>query len=196
MAAVDFTDISIRSANPIPFNRAMAQKPTYGSGFIIDRPGSRWMFEMATAMMRVEPDWRLLAARFDDAERLGGLFVIPQPGFDPGTPGSAVVDATTSSGREVPITGASPHYAVKRGQWVSFVVDGQRYADRIAEQAILDASGEGTIRLRNLLRVPLTAGDTVELAEPKVEGIVEVTSREPLTPVRVAAFEWTVTEAR
>lgn len=196
MAVVDLTELPILSAVPRPFSQAMAQQPAYGSGFILDRPGARWQFDFATPMMRLEPDWRKWSALFDDAERMGALCAIPQPGFNPGSPGATVVGAAASSGRLVPITGGTPNYTFRAGQWASIVVDSQRYADRIAEMATLDASGEGEIRLRNLLRVPLDGGETIEVANPKIEGLIEVTARPAIEPRRVAAIEWTLTEVR
>lgn len=196
MAVVDLTDIRIRGYLPVPINQARAQKPAYGSAFLLDRLGGRWAFQFATPLMPAEPDCRQLLARFDDAERLGGLFAIPQSRFPIGAPGSPTVATATASGREVPVTGGTPSYAFRAGQWISLLVGGQYYADRIAEQAILDASGEGTLRLRNLIRVALPEGTTVEAGAPKIEGIVEVTARPAIDPRHRVAIEWTVTEAR
>lgn len=196
MAVVDLTDLRIRSHLPQPFNGAAVQQPTYGSGFRIDRPGSRWLFQFRTPAMLLEPDWRLISARFDDAERLGGLFAIPQPGLPVGAPGSPVVDDAMTSGRSIPIAGLTPHYAIRGGQWLSLVVGGQRYADRIAEPVVASSGGTAIVRLRNLIRVPLAGGETVELAKPKVEGIVEVSEWPELTFEGVSDLAWTVTEVR
>jgi hypothetical protein len=196
MAVVDLTALPIAYALPAPFSQARAQQPTYGSGFILDRPGTRWQFAFASPLMRVEPDWRTYSALFDDAERLGALCAIPQPGFNPGNPGLTLVDGATASGRVVPVTGGTAYYPFRIGQWISIVVDGQRYADRIAEQSVLDATGEGEIRLRNLLRVPLAGAEVIEVGEPKVEGIIEITSRPPLEPRQMAAIEFMLTEVR
>ena len=48
--------------------------------------------------------------------------------------------------------------------------------------------------MRNLLRVSLADGDVIDLAKPKIEGAIEVTSRPPLDVERVTAIEFTVTE--
>lgn len=196
MAVVDLTDLRIAGVVPQPFNNAAVQQPTYGSGFRIDRPGSRWQFQFRTPAMYLEPDWRRASARFDDAERLGGLFAIPQPRLSVGAPGSPVVASATASGRSVPLSGLTPHYPIRAGQWVSFIVGGQRYADRIAEESVASSDGVASIRLRNLIRVPLAGGETVELAVPKVEGIVQVGEWPELTPECVSDLVWTVTEVR
>lgn len=196
MAVVDLTDLRITGVVPQPFNGAAVQQPTYGSGFRIDRPGSRWRFLFRTPAMHLEPDWRRASARFDDAERLGGLFAIPQLRFNTGSPGSPVIDGAMTSGRLVPISGLTPNYAIRAGQWVSFVVEGQRYADRIAEEVIAASDGTAEVRLRNLIRQPFEGGETVELGAPKVEGIVEVSEWPELTPDGVTDIQWIVTEAR
>lgn len=194
--SIDLTDLLLVNAVPTPFNGAAVQKPQYGSAFRIDRLGSRWAIQMTTPPMDIEPDWRMLSARFDDAERVGGLFAIPQPGFDVGTPGAPVIATNTAAGRLVPLTGLTPRYEIRSGQWVSFVVGGQRYCDRIAERVVADAAGLALIRLRNLIRKPLTAGDVAELARPKIEGIVEITSYPPLSSEQTTSIEFTVTEAQ
>lgn len=196
MAVVDLTDLRIAGHVPQPFNGAAVQQPTYGSGFRIDRPGSRWQFQFRTPAMHLEPDWRRMVARFDDAERLGGLFEIPQPRFTVGAPGAPVIDGALASGRSVPISGLTPNYAIRAGQWVSVIADGQRFADRIAEQVIASSGGTAEIRLRNLIRVPLAGGETVELGKPKVEGIVEVSEWPEQTPQGISDLAWTVTEVR
>lgn len=195
MASIDLTTLPIASAVPEPYAFSGWRKPGLGGALAYEgRPGDRWMMRVRTPMMQVEPDWRRLSALFDDAERYGGIVAIPQPGFDTGAPGQPLVASATSSGRMVPIDGLTPHYAIKAGQWVSIQHGGQWYADRIAEQVIANASGQATIRLRNLIRTPFADGDAVELGKPVMEGAIEVTSRPPLEIERVTAIEFTITE--
>lgn len=195
MASIDLTELPIASAVPEPYAFSGWRKPGLGGSLAYEaRPGDRWMMAVRTPMMAVEPDWRKWSALFDDAERLGGIVVIPQPGLDVGASGSPLVASATASGRTVPLDGLTPHYAIKAGQWVSIQHSGQWYADRAAEQVIANSSGQATIRLRNLIRTPLSDGDVVELGKPVMEGAIEVTSRPPLDVERVTAIEFVLTE--
>lgn len=197
MASIDLTELRIASAVPEPYAFSGWRRPGLGGALSYEsRLGDRWSIRLRTPMMAVEPDWRRWSALFDDAERLGGIFEIPQPGYDVGAPGTPLVDADTASGREVPIKGLTPDYAIRAGQWLSIVSDGYRYADRVAVQAIADSSGDATVRLRNLIRAPLSEGDVVELGAPKIEGAVEILSRPPLEIERVTSIEFLVTELR
>lgn len=197
MASIDFTGLPIASAVPTPFSFSRWRRPGLGGAITYQgRLGDRWSFTFRTPLMPIEPDWRRWSALFDDAERLGGVFDIPQPEFSVGAPGTVLVDADTASGRTVPLKGLTPSYAIKAGQWISFVSDGYRYADRVVEQVIADSTGDATVRIRNLLRAPLSEDDVVELGSPKIEGAVEVVSRPPLEIEHVTAIEFIVTEFR
>jgi hypothetical protein len=196
MASVDFTNkLRIASAVPEPYSFSGWRAPGLGGAISYEgRFGDRWMMRFRTPLMHIEPDWRRLSALFDDAERLGGIVEIPQPDLNIGAPGTPLVSATTASGRNIPIDGLTPHYAIRAGQWINYVKGGVIYADRVAEQVIANGSGQATVRLRNLLRASLADGDSIELGNPRIEGAVEVTSRPPLEVERVTAIEFTVTE--
>lgn len=196
MSSIDLTDLDFREQTLMPVVYGRVQRPgTGGAAFRVDRLGNRTAFDFLTPPMLVEPDGRLLQARLADAERLGGLFSVRPPDFEFGSPGNAVTVASdTASGRTVPIAGATPNYAIRRGQPLSIVVDGQRYFDRAMDQVIVASDGTASIRIANLIRVPLTEGDTVELAAPKIEGTVEMRNPAAWGADRMTQFAFTVTE--
>jgi hypothetical protein len=145
--------------------------------------------------MAIEPDGRRWGALIDLAQRRGALLRIKQPGFDVGSPGYAVtVAANTAAGRTVPLAGVQPGYEFRLGQWVSLVVEGRRYLDKLA--APTSAAGDGTamIELTNLLRAPLSAGDAVEVAFPKIEGSIDGDVGGAWERSRNTAFSFTVME--
>jgi hypothetical protein len=195
MAAVDFTGL-LRINGAVPFAVTMGNVQSAPAGsFHTDRLGDRWGFEFTTPVVRLEPEGGRLQAMFDDAEKRGGIFPVEQPDFDVGAPGLPVIASDTASGKLVPLSGLTPGYPIRQRQWLSFVVDGQRYLDRVMEQVIADADGEATVRIKNLLRAPLTAGDTVELAPARIEGAVAFTSAPPWDLNRMTSFSFTVTES-
>ena len=193
--SIDLTGIPIRMMQPAALRFGGVITPgTGGPTQRVDRIGSRWAFGFETSAMRIEPDGRRWGTLLDRADRDGVLIAIEQPDFDPGAPGRPTVTSNTASGRSVPITGATPNYAVRPGQWVSFVHGGRRYLDKVAEQVVLNSSGAGMLVLLNLIRTPLTAGDVVELGRPMIEGSLEGYQPGAWELERVTAFSFTVRE--
>lgn len=144
--------------------------------------------------MPIEPDGRVWGALLDDALRNGALLPIAQPDFVVGAPGAPVVGATTVSGRAVPVTGLTAGYTVRKGQWLSLVVAGQRFADRAAVAATASGGGAATLTLTNLLRKPVPAGTVVELAVPKIEGSIDGDFGGAWELDRFTSFAFTITE--
>ncbi|HEX8415314.1 MAG TPA: hypothetical protein VF637_15745 [Sphingomicrobium sp.] len=195
MASVDLTGLRIDSATPAPLTFGGVQRPATGGAVTrIQRMGSRWSFTFTTPPMPIEPDYRIWSAQFDRAENDGALMRILLPGFSVGTPGSPTVASTVSTGRSVALTGVTANYVIRAGQWISFVVGGVRYLDRIAQQVAASSTGTATIVLKNLIRVPMPAGTVAELAVPKIEGSLEYSSVPTWTVDRLSMFAFTITE--
>lgn len=189
------TALSFVKAAPVPITFGGVRVPqTGGSAFRVDRRGDRWAFDFTTSRMPIEPEGGLLEALFDEAQRAGGLFRVRIPGFDPGAPGAPTIGADTVSGRVLPLVGLSPNYVVRPRQWLSVIVDGQRYLDRVTHQAIADSSGAANVTIRNLIRVPLSADDLVELDAPKIQGTVAMRQAPDWGEDRMMQFAFTVTE--
>jgi hypothetical protein len=193
--SVDLTELKISgdSIMPLDFGGLMPSA-LGGSTDRIDRLGTRYMAQIDTPAMRLEPDGRRWSARLLRARREGALIEIHQPDFDAGAPGAPVVASDTASGRSIPISGLTPHYAVREGQWLNYVVDGQRYLDQVTAQVLANASGVATITIQNLLRVPLTAGDTIVLAKPCIEGWIEGDFGIARSVDRITSFSFTLSE--
>jgi len=160
----------------------------------IERLGDCWGAPVETPSMLIEPDGRRWSARLARAFKEGGIVSIHQPGFSVGAPGGAVVAADTAGGRMLPLTGLTPYYAIREGQWLNYIVAGQRYLDQVREQVIADAAGEATLTLQNLLRVPLVEGDAIDLATPALEGWMEGDFSIPRGVDRTTSFSFTITE--
>lgn len=197
MASVDLTSLDFEEAilSPLDFGRLLRPQ-TGGAIQRVDRLGNRWMISCRTPVMPIEPDGRRLAQQLGQAVRDGGVVRVLLPNFDPGAPGTPLVNGAVTSGRTVAIDGLTPGYAIKAGQPVSFVSSGSRYFDIIESQVIANGSGEATITLHNLLRAPLANNATVELGVPKLEGAVELASPGPWQRDRLTFFEFTVTETK
>lgn len=195
MTAVDLTRLEFVSAVPLSVTAGNSQSAPAGT-YHIDRLGDRWAFQFASRPYYVEPEGADFEALFDQAEKRGGLFRVYQPDFDIGVPGVPVVATTTNAGKLIPLTGLTPRYRIRRRQFVSFVVGGQRFLDRVMVEAVASEAGTAVIEIKNLLRIPLPAGTTTELAEPKIEGTVTWSSPPAWDENRMTSFAFTVAEDR
>lgn len=144
---------------------------TESDDFWLNRLGARYSIDFSMKPMTPEQ-----ADQWSDLEETNATVVmrIPQPGLDIGAPGAPEVDGSGQSGSSIAIKGLTPHYAVRRKQWLSIVTGGRRYCYRARSEVVADASGEVVVPIRPMLRKPHLDGDVVEIAEPMIEGIALV----------------------
>jgi hypothetical protein len=192
--SIDLTTLEIADCDPMPMNHGGVVRSPLGGGQNIDRMGSHWAFRFQSIVMDMEPDGRQWSALFDRAERSGGLFRIRQPNLDVGSPGSPIIAADTPIGRFLPLAGLTPRYEIRGGQWLSVIVDGQRYLDRVMERVVAEADGTATVEIKYLIRAPMSAGDVVELAVPKIEGSIIGGYGGGWAATRTTSFSFTVEE--
>ena len=100
--------------------------------------------------------------------------ILPWPllDFDSGTPGSPLVSAAVASGTAIPIKGLTPGYQVKEGQFFSVIHSGRRYVYMFTADATANGSGNLSAAIFPLLRTALSTNDVIEIAQPKIEGLV------------------------
>lgn len=100
------------------------------------------------------------------------VLVIPQPGIDVGVPGSPIVAGAGQAGANLAVSGLTPHYIVRKHQWLTVETGGQLFCYRARDYVVAAADGTATIALKTMLRKPPADGDTVDLAVPRIEGFV------------------------
>ncbi len=192
---VDLTGLPIADLVPTPYAFGRVQRPPTGGALTrIERMGSRWQFAVTTPSMPEEPLGRRWKALLDRAEDEGAVIALRAPGFALMAAGSPVIASDTLVGRTIPVTGALPGHPFRQGQFVSFVTEDGRYADKLLEQAIADADGQAELLIRNLLRAPLTAGDIVEVSPAKAQGTIEITDHGSWSEDRKVRYSFVLTE--
>lgn len=193
--SIDLTDLQINGDEIMPLDfGGLLPSALGGATERIERLGDRYSWSGSTPPMRIEPDGRRWSARALRARKEGAILEIHQPDFSVGAPGTPVVATTTLSGKSIPISGLTPFYAIREGQWLNYIVDGQRYLDQATEQVIADVAGAATVNIQNLVRVPLNAGDEIELAKPCIEGWIDGDFTIPRTIDRMTSFSFTIAE--
>lgn len=165
--------IPIVDAEAVPYRLGGTVRGTLGGSQRIDRLGDRWQLILQTGAIEWEPEGRRWTSMLARAQKVGGLFRVPQPGLRNYAIGAPVVRGATAAGRSIPVTGLSPDAVVLPGQWVSVIVGGQRFADRVEARAIADANGAADLQIESLIREPIPLGATVELMVPKIQGTTE-----------------------
>ncbi|MBM3929440.1 MAG: hypothetical protein FJ335_13450 [Sphingomonadales bacterium] len=194
--AIDLSGLPIAEIEVIPMNfGGLLTPPLGGPEQRIERVGSRWSIQFATPDMSYEPDGRRWSTRLSRAAREGALIEIPQPDLVIGNPGAPAVAGAFAGGKLVAVSGLSSGYTVREGQWVSIIIAGRRYADRIAADVTASPIGSATLQLENLLRRRLTGGEVVEVAKPMIEGWIRGDFSWPVDRKRDSTFQFTVGEA-
>lgn len=140
--------------------------PVQSIGRIGTRLGLRVLF----------PPIRGTIARQFQARLLRGLqerVLLPWPllEFDPGSPPNPQINAL-SSGTAISVKGLGAGYVYQEGQPLSVVHGGRRYTHIMSGGGAADGSGVAAIGIYPPSRVTYAVNDTVEIEEPKIEGLV------------------------
>lgn len=112
-----------------------------------------------------------------------------------GNPGAPLVDGAVVTGRVLPLKGMIAGYVVREGYWLSIVIDGQHYLHCVEVGGMVNASGNLTITLTEMLREELAGDEVVHLAKPMVEGLVTAdTVSGGFDLARTSTIEFTIEE--
>jgi hypothetical protein len=172
--SIDLSALKYRTAKPRYLDYGGELVPALGGPIQrINRLGNRFALQVHLKTVPEEPDGRIIAQMLRLAKQQGAMFRWPQPGLQIGAPGSPVVDGAVSGGTSLPIRGATPHYAIRFGQAVSIIHGGRRYLATATAPTIVGADGRATVPIDPMLRTALSDGDTVEIAKPMIEGLLD-----------------------
>jgi len=135
---------------------------------------------------------RLLRAR-EDRLRMEW----PQPDFNTSTPGAPLVSANVASGTSVPLKGMTAGYVVKEGQMLAIIHAGRRYMHMFAADGTVSGAGTLTASVWPMIRSALSNNDVVEIAVPKIEGLVSPGDELSwqISVDRLASFAFTISES-
>lgn len=154
---------------PRPISSRNETRPATGAGPVGRnlRPGTRWAWDI-----QMRPMTYVDALAWDDLLEEGDTVVmdILQPGLVIGNPGAPLIDGASQSGRTLNLKQVEPGYVFRKGQWLSMILNGQRFAYKSRAAATADGAGKLAVPLRTMLRVPTLNNAVVEIAKPMAEG--------------------------
>lgn len=193
---IDLTAAPIAEAVPRLLQWGSELTPTLGGVTQrLDRLGSRHAIDVQMPPMGMADEGRRWIARLLSAKQEGGRIAFPQVDFEPGPCGRPTVAAAIAAGRTIPITGTTPRYVIREGQWLSVTHGPRSYLYCATAPVVLDGGGAGAVPVDVLLRSPLAAGDAVELARPVIEGWLSGDGYEwTLERSRTVGLGFTITE--
>lgn len=166
------TDPRPSKMTPRPISSRNEQRPaSQGPVNRYMRPGTRWAWDnIMPPMSYVESlEWDDLLSESDTV-----IMDILQPGLDTGTPGSPVVDGGGQVGRTLNLKGLTAGYLFRKGQWISFPVQGQLFAYKVRTAITVGSDGKVALPLLTLLRLPPANNAIVDVAQPRAEGFATV----------------------
>jgi hypothetical protein len=142
-----------------------------GEATTIDRPGYRYVLQIAIPAIPSASDARIFQSMLEQGAREDVSYPFPLD-FKPAPAGTPVVNGASPAGAVIPIRGLAANYQFKAGQPVAVVSGGVRSIHKAT--AAQSASGTGTITLNVFpyTRKAFADGDTVEVANPRIGGIL------------------------
>ncbi|MCI1143138.1 hypothetical protein MOP88_13905 [Sphingomonas sp. WKB10] len=193
---IDLTPLAAAAHTPRLIDFGGFLTPSTGAAVLrIDRLGNRHAVDFVLPPLRAEPAGRIWASRIKRAKTEGAFMRMPQVDFRPGAAGAPIVAAVTVGGRILSIAGGQAGGVVREGQWLSIVSGGKRYLHSVDAEMQFAQDGTATLQVTPMLRAPLAVGDVVELAQPRIEGIIVDDFSYPVAANRTVSFTFTLTEA-
>lgn len=137
----------------------------------LDRAGSRHAVDFTLPPMAYV-DAMVWCQRLKRGKKERVIMPFPQPGLVIGSPGSPLVSGAVAGGTSLSLDGMTSGYQVREGQYLSIIHSVRRYL--YSADALAAASGAGTLVLAisPMLRTALSDNDVVEIASPKIEGML------------------------
>jgi hypothetical protein len=137
----------------------------------INRLGDRFRgsFTMPPMPQKQARPW---VARLIRGKREGVRMAYPLLDFDPGAPGTVLINGAAQTGSSLIVDGATPYYAFREGQVFSILTGAKHHIYMVATETIANATGQATLPLTTLLRRPHADNDVCHFAQPMIEGFV------------------------
>lgn len=144
----------------------------------INRMGSRFGVAVTMPPMRSAKQGRQWVAALVRAQADGARMRFPQPGFDPGAPGTPQVNGSGQAGSTLSIKAAATDYIFRVGQFFSVLTGGAHYVYMVATETITGISGVAAVPIVPMIRAQHLDSDPIHIGPPMIEGFVSGDERQ------------------
>ena len=148
------------------------KSPSGGMTQRVFRPGDCWAITLTFYKARMNACGREWASKVMLATRSTAVWTLPPPKDGVGTPGAPVVNGGGQAGMLLNLRGLTAGYAFKPMQWISLFVGGRYYLHMVTAAATANGSGNVQVGILPMMRVSPPDGATVDVAAPKIEGLI------------------------
>jgi len=133
----------------------------------IVRLGRHWRFDVTLHTMTQAKalEWSVIDEDTDTV-----LWKIPQSGLQNANEGTPRINGAGQLGTSLEIDNLSSNYVVNKGAFISILTGGRRYVHQVTATHTALGNGDATLQIKPPLRVFPGNNNTVEIAQPKVEG--------------------------
>lgn len=150
-------------------SNAIRHRPIMGGpDQVIARMGGRWVLEVQLRTFKYDLGIGL-AAKLTRGTTEKLLFPVPQYGLDIGNPGNPTI--TSGAGQSIVVTGFTPGYTIRAGQFFSLVHNGVRYLHQVVSE-VTATGGTANLGINPGLKVTPNSGSACEFAQPYIEGFL------------------------
>lgn len=163
----------------------------------INRVGTRFGIRVTLPPMPTKDKALIVQSRLLRGRESRLVMEWTQPDFDTGSPGTPLVESGVLSGTTLPLKGMTPGYVVKEGQMLSIIHGGQRYMHMFSADGTVNGGGFLNAAIWPMIRTFLDEDDVVEIATPKIEGLVSPGDELSwqIAVERMASFSFTLAES-
>ena len=148
------------------------EPPLGGPTQRVDRMGNRFAASFTMPPMPHAALGRKWLARLLRGKTEGARIAWPLLDFNPGLPGSPVVNGSGQTGRTLLVRAGQPNYIYREGQPFSIKTGGRHHLYFVDAEVIASGTGTATLSVTPMLRVPHLDGDECHFAQPMFEGFV------------------------
>lgn len=152
-----------------PVEVSNVQRSTNGVSLPINRGGDHFEIEIDVRSLGAACARELTV---DLLRGRGQRLRVPLPlqNINIGPIGTVVVNGSSQSGSSLNVRGGTPYAVIRKGWHLTIVTADEGRLAQVGEEVVFDGEGEATIPFWPMMRVPPEDGDTVEIAEPFIEG--------------------------
>lgn len=161
----------------------------------IEQLGKVWALDVTLKRM-VQADALKWIARLNNNTGDGHRWTIPQGDLISGSEGAPRVLLGGQLGTSLNVDGVANGLVIPEGAFVSHITAAKRYLYQTASQVTASGTGTATLIFNTPMRVSPSDNDVVEIAAPKIEGLVDFNGAELGALYQAPGFQFTITGAR